>query len=146
MQDKLADAMSPFEKKDSMHHSMGRSSFLENTSITIRSPKKTNIVSINSVLRYCLTSSLDKPCTQEEVGLKTCSSRTGTNSRRTSLPKSTSKIQVGRTLIRISCRWVLQTRRARSTSCLATRTRSYQDHRCGERTTHSVCGCSQLHA
>ena len=90
MQDKLADAMSPFEKRFESP-SDGSIILFENTSSTIRSPKKTNIVSINSVLRYCLTSSLDTPCTQEEVGLKTCSSRTGTNSRRTSLPKSTSK-------------------------------------------------------
>ena len=34
-------------------------------------------------------------------------------------------------LIRISCRWVLQTRRARSTSCLAIRTKANRDHRCG---------------
>ena len=49
-------------------------------------------------------------------------------------------------LIRISCRWVLHTRRARSTSCLAIRTKANRDHRCEERTTHSVCGRRQLHA
>ena len=108
--------------------------------------KKTNIVCINSVLKYFLTSSLDTPCTQEEIGLKTCSSRTGTNSRRTSLPKSTSKDSSRQNSFVFLAQVGPLNKKSTSNIRLTTRTRAYQDHRCEERTTHSVCGCRQLHA
>ena len=135
MQDKLADAIVTIRKKDSMHHSMGRSSFLRTHQVPSDPQKDKHRLHQFGIevlpdvfIGYTLHAGggwtedlliVDWDELEKNVALEVHVKRL----------KSAE-------LIRISCRWVLQTRRARSTSCLAIRTKANRDHRCGERTTH----------